>query len=406
MFGQAIAKPAHVPDDLVRDYPIKMGTTTPENPFDRMIPAIHADFPPVFYAMDAYPGGSPAWIVRRAADLQAIYADTANFSSKDFAPFAKLVGGNWSSLPAETDPPMHGLYRKWINPLFTPKAMAALEGKIDDYARDYCERLRPRGGCEFMGDFAFEFPIKVFLELMGFPIELAPTFLEWEMGLLHTNDLGEIAAATRNVVDYLQGEINRRKADPGEDFLSYGIRTEIDGRQLTNDELIGFAFNLFIGGLDTVSTNMAWQFRHLAEHPGHQAQLRANPAMIPNAIEEMMRAYAAVTTFRTVINPVSIGGVAFQPGDKVAMPTCLAGRDPEQYERPNEVILDRKTRYLSFGFGPHLCVGMHLARREMRLAIERFLEIIPPFRVAEGEPVHSYLGGIIQPVTLPMVWDA
>src|SRR3546814_7650750 len=105
--------------------------------------------------------------------------------------------------------------------------------------------------------------------------------------------------------------------------------------------------------------------------------------MISDAIEEMMRAYAAVTTFRTCDNPVTLGEVTFQPGDKIAMPTCLAGRDPEYYEDANKVILNRKARYLSFGYGPHLCVGMHLARREMRIAIEQFLSIIPPFRLAD-----------------------
>src|SRR3546814_8850750 len=109
--GLTMERPAHVPEELVRDYPIRMGTITPENPFDRMIPEIHAEMPAIFYSMDAYPGGSPAWIVRKAADLQAIYSDTVNFSNKDFAPFAQLVGESWSSLPAETDPPMHGLYR-------------------------------------------------------------------------------------------------------------------------------------------------------------------------------------------------------------------------------------------------------------------------------------------------------
>src|SRR3546814_15174446 len=94
---------------------------------------------------------------------------------------------------------MHGLYRKWINPVFTPKAMRELEEKITNYAREYCETMRPRGECEFMGDFAFEFPIKVFLELMGLPIALAPTFLEGEMGILYTNVLGVLAEYTPKV---------------------------------------------------------------------------------------------------------------------------------------------------------------------------------------------------------------
>lgn len=402
---QVTEAPPHVPADLVRDYPIKMGGLVEENPFDRMIPGIHLTMPPIFYALDAYPGGTPAWIVRRVKDLQTIYYDTESFSNKDFAPFALLVGESWSSLPAETDPPMHGLYRKWVNPLFSPKEMNKLDGKIRDYARDYCTAIKARGSCEFMGEFAFEFPIKVFLELMGLPQEMTAEFLEWEMGLLHTNDLAVIAASTRKVVDYLRGEIADRKANPRDDLISYGVTMPIDGRPLTDDELVGFTFNLFIGGMDTVSTNMAWQFRHLATHPEDQATLRANPAMIPDAIEEMMRAYPAVTTFRTCSREVTIGGVTFQPGDKIAMPTSLAGRDPEEYPDADKVILGRKSRYLSFGYGPHLCVGMHLARREMRIALEEFLATIPPFRIQDGCTVKTHTGGILQPETLPLAWD-
>lgn len=402
---QVTEAPPHVPADLVRDYPIKMGGLVEENPFDRMIPEIHRTMPPIFYALDAYPGGTPAWIVRRVKDLQAIYYDTESFSNKDFAPFALLVGESWSSLPAETDPPMHGLYRKWVNPLFSPKEMNKLDSKIRDYARDYCTAIKARGSCEFMGEFAFEFPIKVFLELMGLPQEMTAEFLEWEMGLLHTNDLAVIAASTRKVVDYLRGEIADRKANPRDDLISYGVMMPIDGRPLTDDELVGFTFNLFIGGMDTVSTNMAWQFRHLATHPEDQAMLRAKPAMIPDAIEEMMRAYPAVTTFRTCSREVTIGGVTFQPGDKIAMPTSLAGRDPEEYPDADKVILGRKSRYLSFGYGPHLCVGMHLARREMRIALEEFLATIPPFRIQEGCTVKTHTGGILQPETLPLAWD-
>jgi cytochrome P450 len=402
MLGVQITEaPAHVPRDLVREYPIKMGGVIDANPFDRMIPELHRTHPPVFYAMDAYPGGTPAWIVRRVEDLQTIYFDTVSFSNKDFAPFALLVGETWSSLPAETDPPMHGLYRKFVNPIFTPKQ---LDERIRTYAKEYCAAILAKGSCEFMADFAFEFPIKVFLELMGLPLSMTAEFLEWEMGLLHTNDLGVIAASTRKVVDYLRGEIADRKANPGNDLISYGVTSQLDGRALTDDELVGFTFNLFIGGMDTVSTNMAWQFRHLAEHPEHQKALRDNPSLIPDAIEELMRAYPAVTTFRTCAKEVTIAGVTFQPGDKIAMPTCLAGRDPEAYEDADTVILDRKSRYMSFGYGPHLCVGMHLARREMRLALEEFLAAIPEFRIADGAVVQTHLGGILQPVTLPLVW--
>ena len=397
--------PAHVSQDLVRDYPITYGGVTEENPFTTMIPGLHK-LPEVFYALDAYPGFTPAWIVRRTEDLRKIYFDTEHFSNKDFAPFAKIIGETWSSLPAETDPPMHALYRAFVNPIFTPKAMTKLEGRIRDHAREYVEGFKTAGRCEFMADFAFEFPIKIFLELMGLPLELTPRFMAWEMDLLHNSDMGRLAQATRNVVDYLRGEIADREVNPRDDLISYGVKATVDGRKLTNDELVGFTFNLFIGGLDTVSTNMGWQFRHLAEHPEDQRMLRANPSMIPDAIDEMMRAYGAVTTFRTCIKETEIRGVKMMPGDKVAMSTAIAGRDPQEYDRPNEVILTRKPHHVSFGYGPHLCVGMHLARREMRIAMEEILVGLPEFCVADGQTLHAHLGGIIQPVELPIVWNA
>jgi cytochrome P450 len=405
MLGVKVTEaPAHVPKELVLDYPIKMGGLTDENPFDQLIPNIHRTMPPIFYSLDAYPGGTPAWIVRQVEDLEKIYFDTDSFSNKDFAPFAQLVGENWNLLPAETDPPMHGPSRKWVNPLFTPKEMKKLDANIRQYAREYCEAIKAKGSCEFMSEFAFEFPIKVFLELMGWPQEMMAEFLEWEMGLLHTNDLAVIAESTRKVVDYLRGEIADRKANPRDDMLSYAVTTNIDGRAASDDELMGFAFNLFVGGMDTVSTNMAWQFWHLATHADDQNKLRANPEMIPDAIEEMMRAYPAVTTFRTCKKDVTINGVTFKEGDKIAMPTCLAGRDPEAYENPNEFKLGNKSRYLSFGYGPHLCVGMHLARREMRIAIEEFLIAMPEFRIQDGYKVQTHTGGILQPDKLPLVW--
>jgi cytochrome P450 len=395
--------PAHVPESLVRPFPFIFGTTTEQDPFNDLVPPIH-EGPEIFYARHAYPGGTGAWIVRRTQHLRELYFDTEHFSNKDFSPFAKLIGENWGNLPAETDPPMHALYRAFVNPIFTPKAMAKLESRIRDYARQYILAFRDKGECEFMADFAFEFPIKVFLELMGLPAELTPQFLEWEMGLLHNHDLGAIAVATRSVVTYLREQIEDRRANPRDDLITFGVQAKIEGRDLTEDELVGFTFNLFIGGLDTVSTNIGLQFRHLAEHPNHQAALRANPAQIPEAIEEMMRAYAAVTTFRTCKEEIVFNGVQMMPGDKIAMSTTLAGRDPAEYDRPNEIVLDRRPKHVSFAYGPHLCVGMHLARREMRIAMEEFLSLVPPFRIKPGAVIRSYLG-MIQPVTLPLIWD-
>ena len=173
---------------------------------------------------------------------------------------------------------------------------------------------------------------------------------------------------------------------------------------MTDDEVLGFAFNLFIGGLDTVSTNLGLQFWHLATHPEDQAFLRRNPDAIRDAIEEMLRAYPAVTTFRTCVNEVEIAGVTMKPGDKVAMSTTLAGRDPEAWDNPGTVILSRKPQHLSFASGPHLCLGLNLARRELFVAISEFLAAVPPFQLRPGTEMEFHLG-MIQPLALPLVWS-
>jgi len=395
--------PAHVSKDIIHDWPLQFGTTHKGNPYVDLVDQIHASYPNIFFTRDAYPGAQSAWVVRRFETISEIYKDNANFINMGFAPFAMLTGEDWHLVPAEMDPPKHGRYRAMIFPLFTPRAVRALEAKVSDYASHYINQFKDKGGCEFMSEFAFEFPIKVILDLIGLPQDMVGQFMAWETDLLHGHDLETIAAATKNVVAYLRKEIEERKRNPRDDLLTFGINAEVDGVKMSDNEVLGFAFNLFIGGLDTVSTNLGLQFWHLATHAEDQAKLRANPALIPDAIEEMLRAYAAVSTFRTVANQIEVGGVTMMPGDKVIMSTTLAGRYPAAWPNPAALDFSRKPQHISFATGPHLCLGLHLARRELTFAITQFLRDVPQFRLASGAETEFHLG-MIQPLALPLVW--
>ena len=397
------AIPAHVPTGLLGSYPLVLGAETEENPLDRIIPGIHRG-PEVMYDPKGFLGIGGAWIFRRARDMQAVYLDAEHFSSHDLTPFAKLLGENWSLVPLEADPPLHGLYRGILNPLFTPRRMALLENRVRELARQYITPLKDRDHCEFMSDFAFRFPIAVFLELMGLPMDNVEIFLKWEHGLLHDPDMKNIAAATKAVKEYLLDEIEKRKRNPVDDLISHGLAAVIDGRKLTEDEMLGFCFNLFAGGMDTVSTSLGLYFRHLAENPKDQALLREQPNLIPVAVEELLRAYSPSTTSRTCIKPVKVAGIQLMPGDKVLMATTIANRDPEAFDSPNEVRLDRNPRHLAFASGVHRCVGAPLARREAILAITEFLAAIPQFHIAPGAKIRTFLGNTIQPDSLPLVW--
>jgi cytochrome P450 len=394
--------PGHVPQELVRPFPFPYGVKVKGDPFADMI-ARTRDFPDVFFANNIGPGGTPAWILRRASDLRSVYLDTEHFTTEDFAPFAKILGANWNLLPVEVDPPRHAAYRAIIQPLFTPAAINRLDNQIRDFARQGIQAFCDKGECDYLEDLAYKFPIRVFLGLMGLPQEMTAQFLSWETALLHNDDMAVLAGAARSLVEYLSGEIASRRSQPRDDLITYLVKADFDGRKLTDDELIGFTFLLFIGGLDTVSANMGLHAAHLATHPEHQGFLRANPQYIPDAIEELMRVYSPVSTFRTCIKPTRINGVEVEPGDKVLMCTTLAGRDAKEYPDPHDVRLDRKPRHNAFGFGVHHCVGLHLARRELRVAIEEFLTSIGEFRIKPGHELEYYTG-VLQPVSLPLTW--
>lgn len=237
------------------------------------------------------------------------------------------------------------------------------------------------------------------------PQEDMATFLEWEHAILRSDSAEPVAAAMKKITEYLSQQCEDRRKNPRDDLISLAVQSEIDGRKLTDDELKGVCFNLFVGGLDTVSTNMSNHFRHLAEFPEDQEFLRKNPDRISDAIDEMMRAYAAVTTIRLCKQDTEIGGVRIKQFDMVMMPTHLAANDPEAFANPEVVDFARKPRHVSFGYGPHLCIGMHLARREMKIAMEEALAILPSFTIKPGAQIDSFCSGIIGPLTLPLVWD-
>jgi cytochrome P450 len=397
-------RPAHVPEHLVRPYPFfTKGDRMSVLP-RTLIPAMH-EYPPIFWAAGMHHASPGAWVPRRYKDLQQIYQDTDHFTTFGTGQFGLMIGENWVSVPIESEPPLHSQYRILLNPMFAPKQIALLDDHIRQFAREKLLEIAPKGACEFVSEFAFEFPIRVFLELMGLPQNKMAEFLEWEHGLLRTGSLEQVVRSVKLVTEYLAAECDERRRNPRKDLLTLVVEGEVDGRKLNEDELKGFCFNLFVGGLDTVSTNMSNQFRHLGEFPEHQNYLRANPGKIPDALEELMRAYAAVTTLRICKVDTEIGGIKMKAGDLVLMPTFLAANDSEIFPNPEVVDLARKPRHVSFGYGAHLCIGVHLARREMKIALEEGLSILPKFRIKPGAQIESYSAGTIGPISLPLVWD-
>jgi len=288
--------------------------------------------------------------------------------------------------------------------VFTPQKMMALDGLVRQRAEQFIGAFEKRGSCDFIKEFAVPFPVSIFLDLFGLPQEEMQQFLDWEYSLLHTPDMQERIQGTRAVKAYLIDAIQQRRKNPTDDWISQALTYEIDGERWSDDEVFGYCFNLYLGGLDTVTANIGLHMHHLATHPEQQEELRADPGKIVLAVEEMMRAYAAVTTFRTVTRETEFRGVTMMPGDKVAISTTLSARDPQAWEEPGEIRFDRRPNHLAFGSSTHRCIGMHLARRELHVAIEVMLARLPSFRVDPAQQVPFWLGSITQVQKLPLVW--
>lgn len=393
-----------VPAESILPYPLQMGQTTYDDPFKTIIPAIHRG-PDVIYSPGAWFEAGDAWVFRREQDIRAIFMDTDHFSSKGISPYPSLVGEHWGVTPVESDPPFHRGYRNVLTPLFTPQRIMALDTQMRGYVRSFIEQFKDNGECEVMRDLAARFPITVFLELFGLPLEEVDQFMAWEFDLLHNADMATMGAAVRAVKERLTVAMNERRNQPTNDFISHIVNSRIDGKLLNDDEAFGICFNLYLGGLDTVTTNIGWQLRHLANDLPLQERLRQNPTLIPAAVEEMLRAYSTVAMFRTCTKDVVVGGVPIRVGERVVVSTSIGSNDPDVFDNPTEVRLDRHQRHLGFGTGVHACVGARLARRELVITLEEFLAAIPTFKIDPGARILTHLGGVMQQDCLPLGWN-
>ena len=195
-----------------------------------------------------------------------------------------------------------------------------MDANINDYARAQVLNFRDKGHCEFMSEFAFPFPSMIFLEMMGMPIARLDEFIELYDTITRDGDMDRVLDGVKSVIAYFEKEIEaRRDVPPGDDLMSFALTAEIDGRKLSHDELVALFFNLGLAGLDTVSAHMGHIFRHLAENPDQQEDLRQNPDKIDSAITELMRAYGAVTITRTCVKHTEVAGIQIKEGDKVEL---------------------------------------------------------------------------------------
>ena len=394
--------PSHIASDLVWDASFDAFTAEGGDPW-RAIARLH-EGPPVRWVTDvAY--GRAGWLVTRMDLISEVMIDYENFTAERHGMIADLVGENVRLNPIEIDPPAHHGFRRILNPHFTPKAMRGVEEAVQRSCAALVDGFARLGACEFVSDFAVPFPSYVFLDLMDMPRDMVDQFIAWEDGIMRAPNMADRVVAGRAVYAYLKAHREKQLGAPGNPLLDAMVHGEVDGRELSYLESMGMFYVLYVGGLDTVYSTLGWIMRHLATHPELQQRLRADPGLIPQAIEEFTRAFSVVVTHRQLARDHVFHGVQMKAGDEIHLPLSLANRDPAMFSNPHEIDIDRKPRHIAFGTGTHNCLGIHLAKRELQVVIAEFLSRFRNIRIKPGEAYRYHTGRTFGVEYLPLVWD-
>jgi cytochrome P450 len=316
-------------------------------------------------------------------------------------------------IPLSVDPPIHIKYRKILDPLFAPRRMDAMEEDITGRVNRFIDTFADRGECHFTDEFAVPFPSAVFLGLMGLPWEELDTFLRLKNGILRpgggSTDMEErqrIQKETgQEIYAYFDSILDERERDPKDDILTHFITSEIDGDKLTREDILDICFLFLIAGLDTVTDSLTCFYAYLGRNPDARRALAADPSLVPSAVEELLRWETPVPgVFRQATEDAEVAGCPVKAGDFVSVLLGPANIDPAEFEAPDDVRLDRDVnRHLAFGGGVHRCLGSHLARRELRIALREWHRRIPEYEVKPGIELH-YPPGLREVENLELVW--
>lgn len=400
--------PAHIPPERVLDTRFAQGQIAYDLP-DPYLPADvmrDPDVPRILY----YPWPTSgrqhgAWTVSHYDDIRRVYEDNDIFSTEGAAQFQALAGETFPSIPLGIDPPDHGRYRRFLNPWFTPVAMNDMEPKIRAIVSEMIDAVVKDGEVDIAYDFGRIYPVRVFLNLMGFPFSMFDQFLEWEYAILHNPDIGAKAEAVKGILAYLRGFIAEKQASPDETLGSYIANGSMDGQPLTPDETIGMTWFLWLGGLDTVASTISQMFRRMALDTELQARIRANPEIINSAVEEFLRVQPLVNSGRRIKKDFTWHGVDLKEGDWIACINSSGNFDENQFACPRDFDPERKNnRHFTLIGGVHICLGAHLARRELRVLLSEWLTRVPPFRLKPGADT-TVIPGLLSIRNLPIVWD-
>ena len=294
-------------------------------------------------------------------------------------------------------------------PFFAPKAVEKYREHTEELCRTLIRGFIEDGRADFAGEYARQIPPRIIAAILGIDPDMSDEFTTWvqgalELGLQDDEIREHYAEIIRN---FFVGEIKDRMENPGDDLISFLLGAEIDGQPVPMHVIRGNVGLMLIAGIDTTWSSIGSALWHLATHADDRRRLVDEPELIPTAVEEFLRAYSPVTMARVAKHDTTLGNREVNQGDRILLTFPAANRDPEVFENPEEIIIDRqRNRHVAFGSGIHRCIGSNLARMEMQVAITEMLQQIPEFEIEDAAAV-TWAGGQVRgPRYLPVTFSS
>ena len=390
-----------------------------QDPFAAMDSEMAARPQPVFKVMrdtmPVMPVEGMGLVLTKRVDVEQVLRHPEIFSSNIDAVDLKNLR---PLIPLQIDPPDHRKFRRLLDPIFSPRKVAVLEEKLTRGVNELIDKFIDRGTVDFAEEFSIPFPTRVFLELLGLPVEELPSFLAMKSGIIRPNIVTGRPYGSReaqehqqktadSIYEYFSKVLVEREADRRDDILSSFLDATVDGHRLTHEDIVDICFLFLIAGLDTVTATLDCMFGYLANHPEQRKQIAENPSIIPTAVEELLRWETPVMGIvRVAVKDAEVGGCPVRKDDRVMVMLGSVNTDEADLADADVVRFDRsENRHLAFGGGVHRCLGSNLARLELRVAVREWHRRIPDYQVADGHEL-VYTPSIRSIGYFPMVFTA
>ncbi|MCU1552716.1 MAG: cytochrome [Arthrobacter sp.] len=356
---------------------------------------------------------SGSWHVFRYDDVQRVLTEHAVFSSRMGGDDPSETGQLFAASLISTDPPRHRQLRSLVTQAFTPRSVDALAPRISTLAAELLDGIASTGTADLIEELAYPLPVIVIAELMGIPAEDRNRFKQWSDVIVSQTRTGtenvDHHATNREMTEYFLAMIEQRRSRPGSDLISNLLAAEIDGQKLSVAELLGFCSLLLVAGNETTTNLIGNAVLCFTEAPGTIERLLAEPSLLPQAIEEVLRYRSPVQSmYRVTATDTTLGGLPIPAGAPLVAWIGSANRDERQFQRPERFDIHRgPIRHLAFGQGIHFCLGAPLARLEARIALTAVLSRLSGLSLAAGTHLERMESTIIYGLKeLPVRWRA